>query len=185
MSRLVLLLALLQLYLTPLRSQHISQVDSLLRRHAQVERPFERVPLLCGLSEILLKSDLSSAVRHANESLRLSEVIDEDSLISRSLHALAKARYLHGHLDVSVESHARLYSLSLSMKDTVGMINALSGLASVHIGLKEHLRAQQALDIARVTGQSVRAVELGRIRLRKKLNLTHTEEGLNDYLSAM
>lgn len=40
-------------------------------------------------------------------------------------------------------------------------------------------------DISRVTGQSLRAVELGRIRLRKKLNLTHTDSGLSDHLSGI
>ncbi len=40
-------------------------------------------------------------------------------------------------------------------------------------------------EISRVTGQSIRAVELGRIRLRKKLNLTHTEHSLNEYLAGI
>ncbi len=40
-------------------------------------------------------------------------------------------------------------------------------------------------DISRLTGQSIRAVELGRIRLRKKLNLTNTESNLNDFLACL
>jgi tetratricopeptide (TPR) repeat protein len=40
-------------------------------------------------------------------------------------------------------------------------------------------------EIATITGQSVRAVELARIRLRKKLGLTHSESSLYDTLSRL
>jgi hypothetical protein len=38
-------------------------------------------------------------------------------------------------------------------------------------------------EISALTGQSLRAIELGRIRLRKKLELTNTEVTLFDYIS--
>lgn len=40
-------------------------------------------------------------------------------------------------------------------------------------------------EISRLTGQSVRAIGLARIRLRRKLNLTHTETDLFQYLSSI
>ena len=39
-------------------------------------------------------------------------------------------------------------------------------------------------EITSITGQTLRAVEMGRIRLRKKLNLTNSEQGLFEYLSS-
>ncbi len=39
--------------------------------------------------------------------------------------------------------------------------------------------------ISNLAGQCIRAVELGRIRLRKKLNLTLDESDLNDFLSSL
>jgi hypothetical protein len=38
-------------------------------------------------------------------------------------------------------------------------------------------------EIAKLTGQTIRAIELSRIRLRKKLQLTNSELGLYQYLS--
>jgi len=39
-------------------------------------------------------------------------------------------------------------------------------------------------EIASITGQSVRSLEVARTRLRKKLNLTNSESGLTEYLAA-
>ncbi len=40
-------------------------------------------------------------------------------------------------------------------------------------------------EIATITGQSVRAVELGRIRLRKKLGLTHSDSSIYELLASL
>ena len=40
-------------------------------------------------------------------------------------------------------------------------------------------------EISDITGQSIRAVHMGRIRLRNKLGLTHTEKELFDFLSEL
>jgi tetratricopeptide (TPR) repeat protein len=40
-------------------------------------------------------------------------------------------------------------------------------------------------EISRITGQSVKSLENARTRLRKKLNLTNTNENLTDYLSSL
>ena len=40
-------------------------------------------------------------------------------------------------------------------------------------------------EIASITGQGVRSIEVARTRLRKKLNLTHSELGLIDFLSSL
>jgi hypothetical protein len=40
-------------------------------------------------------------------------------------------------------------------------------------------------EILSITGQSLRAIELARIRLRKKLNLTHSSRGLYEFLSEL
>ena len=40
-------------------------------------------------------------------------------------------------------------------------------------------------EISALTGQSIRAIEIGRTRLRKKLNLTHTDTSLVEFLSSL
>jgi len=40
-------------------------------------------------------------------------------------------------------------------------------------------------EISSITGQSYRSIELARTRLRKKLNLTNSDTGLVEFLSAL
>lgn len=107
-----------------------------------------RIPILIRLSEQRLKTNLVEAADYAEESLRLSEGLKNETLISKSLEALAKARYLQGRLDKAVESRSRLLILSRSRKDSLILFKSLTGMAAVHITLNESLRAQYLLDAA-------------------------------------
>jgi hypothetical protein len=40
-------------------------------------------------------------------------------------------------------------------------------------------------EISSITGQSIRAIEIARIRLRKKLNLTQSDTSLFEYFSKL
>jgi hypothetical protein len=79
-------------------------------------------------------------------------------------------------------------------KRFVGLhINFFPNLISAHPNLTNNERRLCAFlkidlstkEIAKLTGQTNRAIELSRVRLRKKLNLTHTEQGIFQYLATL
>jgi len=77
-------------------------------------------------------------------------------------------------------------------KSFVGIhVNFFQNLAVTHPDLSNNERRLCAFlkidlstkEISKLTGQTIRAIELSRIRLRKKLKLTNTDQGIFQYLS--
>lgn len=148
MTRCLLLLTMSLSAASACLSRTMDDADSLRRMLERVRTPVERIPLLIETSDRLLKSDLPASVHFAEEALRLAEAVGDEALVSRSLHVLGRASQLSGQLEKAVESHGRLYRMSVSSGHTEGVVKGLSGLALVHLTLKEYLRAQHILDQA-------------------------------------
>jgi DNA-binding CsgD family transcriptional regulator len=78
-------------------------------------------------------------------------------------------RFRHVHEDFYQKIHERCPSLT-------GNERRLAAFLRLNLSTKE---------IATLTGQSIRALEVARTRLRKKLNLTNSETGLVEYLASL
>ena len=128
--------------------------------------------ILEGLQQIEKKELITETVRKTRQRIPVDHAVD------KIIHALKKSgaalqwdefelRFLQVHLDFNKKIHALSPKLSSSER-------RLCYFLLLDMSTKE---------IATITGQTNRAVELGRIRLRKKLGLTNTETGLFDFLS--
>ena len=115
------------------------------------------------LAETLTKSNHSGKEVHQQE---LERLLDELK-IDQSGNALSDFELRFGSLYVGFFEKLMEEFPNLSLND-----RRLSAFLKLQLTTKE---------IAAITGQSIRAVELGRIRLRKKIALTNSNKSLNEF----
>lgn len=130
-----------------------------------------------GQQQFEKKELITETVRKTRQRIPVDHPDDADER-DKIIHALKKSgaalqwdefelRFLQVHLDFNKKIHALSPKLSSSER-------RLCYFLLLDMSTKE---------IATITGQTIRAVELGRIRLRKKLGLTNTETRLFDFMS--
>jgi hypothetical protein len=149
------------------------------QKFQQDSEKLKQLTILEGLHQIEKKELITETVRKTRQRIPVDLPVEADER-DKIIHALKKSgaahqwdefelRFLQVHLDFNKKIHALSPKLSSSER-------RLCYFLLVDMSTKE---------IANITGQTNRAVELGRIRLRKKLGLTNTETSLFDFLSNM
>lgn len=180
-------LILLSLYIAIVRKQRLAQLEYLESELVKRQLETERERLATEVEDTKQKLALNllermSANEMVNETLqKLMEVYRQVPTVSsrKSLQAISNS--LRNIQDHSLwEEFELLYKHSNS-----DFFEALAGLGltSNERRLCVFLRMNMATkEISALTGQSTKAVEVARTRLRRKLGLTNTEVDLSEYL---
>lgn len=139
--------------------------------------PMSRQPIADDLPQIQRKDLFSETLRKTRDRMVVDNPVDAEEL-EKIMLTLKKSgaahqwdefelRFLQVHLDFNKKIHKLSPRLSSSER-------RLCYFLLLDMSTKE---------IATITGQSKRAVELARIRLRKKLGLTNIDTSLFEFLS--
>ena len=147
------------------------------QKNQQGPDPMSRQPIADDLPQIHRKDLFSETVRKTRDRMVVDNPVDAEEL-EKIMLTLKKSgaahqwdefelRFLQVHLDFNKKIHELSPRLSSSER-------RLCYFLLLDMSTKE---------IATITGQSKRAVELARIRLRKKLGLTNIDTSLFEFLS--
>lgn len=147
------------------------------QKNQQGADPMSRQPIADDLPKIQRKDLFSETVRKIGDRMAIDNPVDaeEREKIMLTLKESGAAhqwdefelRFLQIHLDFNKKIHDLSPRLSSSER-------RLCYFLLLDMSTKE---------ISTITGQSIRAVELARIRLRKKLGLTNLDTSLYEFLS--
>jgi hypothetical protein len=147
------------------------------QKFLQDSETVKQLTILEGQQQFEKKELITETVRKTRQYITVDLPVEADER-DKIIYALKKSgaalqwdefelRFLQVHLDFNKKIHALSPRLSSTER-------RLCYFLLLDMSTKE---------IATITGQTNRAVELGRIRLRKKLGLTNTETSLFDFLS--
>lgn len=147
------------------------------QKFQQDSETVKQLTIIEGKQQFEKKELITETVRKTRQYIPVDLPVEADER-DKIIYALKKSgaalqwdefelRFLQVHLDFNKKIHALSPRLSSTER-------RLCYFLLLDMSTKE---------IATITGQTNRAVELGRIRLRKKLGLTNTETSLFDFLS--